>query len=241
MFVVFFFFWFSWLFVLFLFVSLPSGSIKIFEWAEQDYLTQTNEAVENSEGKTAQVIFLLRGPAPNAAPVIHCQTCAVGFPIQFGDGGSRDPAQTAEIHLVAVKVSICRLLLFHFAKLISIYLKRVKDKHTVFGVHIKPGWQRVCRQGLSCEAVVSFLWLQWYVWFVCHPESVFSPLSRQLPPLPWTLNIPQPVLRAVFSVPDRRRRRQTSRLPLWVKFSEDAREAVRSWVAQVQGSERTAL
>lgn len=137
-------------------------------------LTKTNEAVENSKGKTAQVVFLLRGPAPNAAPVIRCQTSTVGFPIQFGDGGSRDRAKTAEIHLVAVKVSICRLLLFHFAKLISIYLKRVEDKHTVFEAHIKPGWRRVCRQGLSCEAVVTFLWLWWYVRFVHCPESVFS-------------------------------------------------------------------
>lgn len=170
MFVVFCFLCFLFCFCLFFPPLGPSKS------SSEQNKTKTNEAVENSKGKTARVVFLLRGPAPNAVPVIRCQTSAVGFPIQFGDGGSQDPAQTAAIHLVAVKVSICRLLLFHFAKLISIYLKRVEDKHTVFEVHIKPGWQRVCRQGLSCEAVVSFLWLWWYVWFVRRPESVFSSL-----------------------------------------------------------------
>lgn len=34
-------------------------------------------------------------------------------------------------HLVALKLFICLLLLFHFVKHITIYLNRVQDKHTV--------------------------------------------------------------------------------------------------------------
>lgn len=41
-----------------------------------------------------------------------------------------------ETHLVALKLFICILLLFHFVMHITIYLKRVQDKHSFEG-HIK--------------------------------------------------------------------------------------------------------
>lgn len=36
-----------------------------------------------------------------------------------------------ETHLVALRLFICLLLLFHFVKRITIYLNRVQDKHAV--------------------------------------------------------------------------------------------------------------
>lgn len=41
-----------------------------------------------------------------------------------------------ETCLVALKLFICHLLLFHFVKHITIYLNRVQDKHSFEG-HIK--------------------------------------------------------------------------------------------------------
>lgn len=51
-----------------------------------------------------------------------------------------------ETRLVALKLFICLLLLFHFVKDVTIYLNRVQDKHTVFEGHIRPEEQWVCLQ-----------------------------------------------------------------------------------------------
>lgn len=150
-------------FCLVLFVFLPSGCIEISEQSR----ARPTRLLKIPKAKNCPSRLPLAWPRSERSPChpLPNNRSRLSNSI-WRRWKSRPGAKTAEIHLVAVRVSICRLLLFHFAKLISIYLKRVKDKHKVFEVHIKSGWQRVCRQGLSCEAVVSFLWLRRHVWFV---------------------------------------------------------------------------
>lgn len=93
-----------------------------------------------------------------------------------------------ETHLVAFKLFICLLLLFHFVKHITIYLNRVQDKHTVL---------RGASTQRSSECADSHVMLACgyaplaaVVCLVCHPSKNVSPLLSspcQTPPSPNSL------------------------------------------------------
>lgn len=90
-----------------------------------------------------------------------------------------------ETRLVALKLFICLLLLFHFVKHITIYLNRVQDKHTVLrGTSSQRSSECADRHVMLASGYAP---LAAAVCLVCHSSKSVSPLLSSLcqpPPSP---------------------------------------------------------
>lgn len=101
-------------------------SIKTLQWAR----TKLKMSIK-IQRKTSQVIFPY---LPTLTQSCHCHPLPNNHS-QFLNSIKRlwkswPTKNHRETHLVALKLFICRLLLFHFVKHITIYLNRVQDKHS---------------------------------------------------------------------------------------------------------------
>lgn len=101
---------------------------KTLQWAEQDLNQyEHRDPKENFPSHHPPLAYA------NTVPVILCQISIVSFLNLIKRLWKSGPTKTTErpVWLLS-SFFICLLLLFHFVKRITIYLNRVKDKHTVW-------------------------------------------------------------------------------------------------------------